>query len=121
MQVAYDTFTAAARIFSIESGKAQVEAKNGKFVSTFRGNSGKAYCDTGTLYSTNEVEAVFELVLRPSQSVRGRRKSNGHLLTLQSLSERFPPLLWSLYVMYGKQVSTKTAAMVKSNEERGGA
>ena len=98
------------------AGKAKVDVCDGQFVANFCGNSGKSYCDKGELYNAQQCEAVMEVVLRPNKSSRGRRRSNANLLSLQSLSERHPPMLWSLYVIHGRSVASVIQEIVKRLE-----
>ena len=93
-------------------GNAEVNVLSGGIVSKFKGNSGKVYSDRVSCYTAEQIEQIFHAVLTRSQSSRGRRTSNAHFLTLSSLAERFPPLLWSMYVIHGKAISAAAKDLV---------
>mmetsp|Transcript_13602 Transcript_13602/g.21249 ORF Transcript_13602/g.21249 Transcript_13602/m.21249 type:complete len:253 (+) Transcript_13602:1-759(+) len=115
---AYDTFAAAARAEAVKQGQAVVTKEGSEIGVSFKGtNKKKVYEEKCPVYSVLQIQEVIRAVLTYNQSSSRRKASSGkHLITIQGLAERMPPLLWSMYKEYGKGTETKLRELVDEAE-----
>jgi hypothetical protein len=89
--------------------------------SVFRAGSNRCRqgrpCDLNVLplqYNCNEAYRApnNDLCCRRTSS-RGRARSNRHLITLEGLASRCPPVLWAIYAAHAKATGAVVAALIE--------